>query len=174
MPNLRMAKVLKTAEITINFFGKSCFLTVREGGGPDPELRRDHLLNWNVLDFAFQPGEDIEVHEGSAFHGIAIHPLQFLKKCQKSLPQSRLFERKCAPQKRKNLIFNHTEVFHFGHEPVNGPHLAFQDDVIAQLVMGNQVQQPRITLEIGTQVGLPMNDFVEVYNRIVIIPATKV
>jgi hypothetical protein len=76
-------------------------------------------------------------------------------------------------QELKDFLFHNAQVLHFGHKPVDRLDQVFEDIIIAQLIMGDQVQQPGITLQVGPQVNFPVNDLVKVFYGFIVIPCTE-
>ena len=68
-------------------------------------------------------------------------------------------------QEPEDLFLYHIQVFHFSHEPVGRFCQVLQQVIITELVMRDQVQEPGITLQIGSQIHFPMDDLIEIINR---------
>src|SRR5947209_4539642 len=65
-------------------------------------------------------------------------------------------------QEFEDLEFDSTKVFHFGHVAVNGFDEVFKKIKISQFIMRDQMQQPGITLQIISQIDLPVQYFIEI------------
>src|SRR5262250_3289484 len=74
----------------------------------------------------------------------------------------------------EHLFFHGTQAFHLCHEPVNRLSEVFKQVKVSELIMSDQVEQPCITLKIGAQIDLPVDDLVKILNRFVIFSRTKI
>ena len=69
---------------------------------------------------------------------------------------------KVRAQEFEHGFFYHREVFHFGHEAVNRSGKVFYEVVIAEFVMGQQVEEAGITLQVGTEIHIIIDDLLQV------------
>src|SRR4051794_1186659 len=81
---------------------------------------------------------------------------------------------KRTSQKLKHLFLNYGKSFHFSHKAIYRFCQVVYDFIITQLVMRHQVYQSRITLQIVTQVGIVIYNFIEIVYCGFIITITKV
>ena len=109
----------------------------------------DHLLYRNIPDPAIQPGNDIQIHKRSALQRICLIFFEFIAQNDEIGFQLAGVELEGFAQKTEYLHFHHTQVFHFGHKPVYRFDQVFQHIKITQFIMGNQVQQTGITLQVS-------------------------
>src|SRR5438270_1667190 len=76
-------------------------------------------------------------------------------------------------QEFKHLFFHYGEVVHLRHETVDGANERFQNIKIPQLIMRHQVYQTGITLQVVPEIGVVVNDLLQIVDTSAVIAAAK-
>src|SRR6185312_8833613 len=134
----------------------------------------DDFLHRHIPDLTFQPGNNIQVYKSAGLKTVLLICFQFFQEVTKFRFQFFGRKGKRFSQEPEDFFLHQAQVFHSGHKTVNGLDQVFEQIVVSQFVMGNQVQQSRIALQIRAQIHFPVDDLIEVFNRFFIVPASEI
>ena len=127
-----------------------------------------------ILQFAFEPGNDVQVSEGACFDPVIFQMFDLTEQFFEfgfDVPSGNL---EAFSQKLKHFFFHHRQVFHFRHKPVNRFGQRFHEFIIPQFIMCEQMHEACITLQIVAQIHVVIDDQLQVIDGCIVITTAEI
>ena len=80
----------------------------------------DDLAHGFVLQFAFEPGNNVEISKGTRLKAVVFKMLDRLQQLFKLGLDFSPRNLETLAKELEHLFFHHRQIFHFGHEAVDG------------------------------------------------------
>ena len=127
-----------------------------------------------VVDFALYPGNNIQVGKSTGLETVGLEVFDLLQeffKLRLELPGG---NGDGMPQELEHGFLNGREIFHLGHKAEDGFGQGFHEHIIAEFIVGQQVHQACITLQVIAQVIFIVDDFLQVIDTGIEIAAAEI
>ena len=126
-----------------------------------PVFFGDDFAHGALVNFAFDPGDEVEVGEGAGFVAVAFEAADLVEEFFKFGFQAGAGGLEGGAEEAEHFFFDFGQAFAAGHEAVDGFGEGFHQVEIAQFVVCHQVQDAGIALEVIAEVLLVVDDPLE-------------